>query len=85
MADQEGPLEADNESSQTRKHDQNDDDPPVFRALKGCGDDPEMIRNFFEIDDVGVDIEDSSGMTPLMHASWKGHFKVAKFLLSQVR
>ncbi len=57
---------------------------PVFAAIKECGDDVEKVRNFFEVDGVPVDIEDSIGMTPLMHACWKGHLKLAKFLIKQV-
>jgi len=58
-------------------------DHPVFAAVKECGGDPEKIRNFFEIENVNLDIEDSSGMTPLMHACWKNFPRVVKFLIKQ--
>ena len=59
-------------------------DHPVFAAIKVCNDDIEKVRNFFEVDGVPVEIEDSIGMTPLMHACWKGHINLAKFLIKQV-
>ena len=59
-------------------------DHPVFDAVKGCDGDPEKIRNFFEIDNVDLDIQDSAGMTPLMHACWKNQPKVVKFLINLV-
>jgi hypothetical protein len=71
------------EKSETEENKTNDH--PVFTAIKECGDDIEKIRNFFEVDGVSVEIEDSIGMTPLMHACWKGHINVAKFLIKQVR
>ena len=58
---------------------------PVFQALKDSNDDVELVRNFFEIDGVPVDVQDNAGMTVLMHACWKGYEKMVKFLLKQVR
>ena len=58
---------------------------PVFTAVKECGDDPEKIRNHFEMDNVSVDVEDAAGMTPLMHACWKNYPRVVKFLIGLVR
>ena len=60
------------------------DEHPVFAAIKTCDDDVERVRNFFEVDGVPVEVEDSAGMTPLMHACWKGFPKLAKFLIKQV-
>ena len=60
------------------------DEHPVFQAIKTCDDDVEKVRNFFEVAGVPVEIEDSAGMTPLMHACWKGFAKLAKFLIKQV-
>ena len=31
-----------------------------------------------EVEGVSVELLDGTGMTPLMHASWKGHAAVAK-------
>ncbi len=60
---------------------------PVFEVIKKT--DPgkviEAVRNFFEVDGVSIEIEDNSGMTPLMHACWKGNLELAKFLIKQVR
>ena len=56
----------------------------MFQAIKDCKDDVELIRNFFEIDGVSVETQDSSGMTVLMHACWKGFEKIVKFLIDQV-
>jgi len=56
-------------------------DHPVFAAVKDCGDDPEKIRNFFEMENVSLEIGDSAGMTPLMHACWKKYPKIVKFLI----
>lgn len=57
---------------------------PVFEALKDSKDDVELVRNFFEIDGVPIDVQDNAGMTALMHACWKGYEKMVKFLLKQV-
>lgn len=70
------------------------DEHPVFEAIKtACNDDKvegnrrsaavEAVRNFFEVDGVPVDIEDNSGMTPLMHACWKGNAELTAFLINQ--
>jgi hypothetical protein len=32
---------------------------------------------------VSVELEDSHGMTPLMHAAWKGSPEITEFLLKQ--
>ena len=75
-------TEAKDESAVT---DSKPDEHPVFQAIKTCGDDVEKVRNFFEVAGVPVEIEDSAGMTPLMHACWKGFAKLATFLIKQVR
>ena len=64
------------------KEDSNDH--PVFQAIKDCKDNVELVRNYFEFDGLSVETMDSSGMTVLMHACWKGFEKVVKFLLKQV-
>lgn len=56
-------------------------DHPVFKAVDDG--DMERIQNFLEVEGLSVELEDSTGMTPLMHASWKGHAAVTKYLLSQ--
>ena len=60
---------------------------PVFEAIKTSKPENaiENCRNFFEIDGVNIEILDNSGMTPLMHACWKGNVALAKFLLEQVK
>lgn len=60
-------------------------DHPVFAAIKTCEDDIEKVRNFFEVDGVPLDLEDSDGLTPLMHACWKAFKKLTAFLLKMVR
>lgn len=62
------------------------DDHPLFQVIKtsDAGQVVENVRNFFEIDNVSVEIKDSSGMTPMMHACWKGNLDLAKFLIKQV-
>ena len=57
----------------------------MFQAIKDSKDDVELVRNFFEIEGVSVETQDSSGMTVLMHACWKGYEKIVKFLTKQVR
>ena len=57
---------------------------PVFEAIKSSNDDVETVRNYFEIDGVPVEKEDSAGMTVLMHACWKGYGNIVKFLIKQV-
>ena len=57
---------------------------PVFEAIKDSKDDVELIRNFFEIDGIPVEKQDTSGMTVLMHACWKGYENIVKFLIKQV-
>ena len=60
---------------------------PVFDAIKTSKPENaiENCRNFFEIDGVNIEILDNSGMTPLMHACWKGNVALAKYLLEQVK
>ena len=59
---------------------------PLFELIKTS--EPETVvdnvRNYFEIDGISIEIMDSSGMTPLMHACWKGNIAFAKFLIGQV-
>ena len=73
------------EQPETKKPvDEDKDEHPVFEALKNSKDNVEDIRNFFEIDGLSIEMEDSAGMTVLMHACWKGYEKIAKFLIEQV-
>lgn len=65
---------------------------PVFDVIAECGDsdDPFALLEFFEGSDAArrldkADVEDASGMTPLMHAAWKGKPKMTKFLIDHVR
>ncbi len=62
-------------------------DHPLFGVLKSSKAENviEDIRNYFEVDNVSVEIMDSSGMTPLMHACWKGNVDLVKFLIKLVR
>jgi len=79
--------EKDSATEESEKDDttkENVKDHPVFEAIKDCKDDVELIRNFFEIDGLSVEKLDSSGMTVLMHACWKGFEKIVKFLIKQV-
>ena len=64
----------------------NHEEHPVFAELKKAKPEEaiEAIRNFFELDGVSIEISDNSGMTPLMHACWKGNLDLAKFLINQV-
>ena len=56
-------------------------DHPVFKTI--ADGDMETMRNYFEVEGVSLEVEDGTGMTPLMHASWKGQQDVAKYLLKQ--
>jgi len=58
---------------------------PLFEVIKNSKPEEviEDVRNFFEIDGVSIEILDSSGMTPLMHACWKGNVNFAQFLIEQ--
>ena len=44
-----------------------------------------LLKNNKDGDGVNIEILDNSGMTPLMHACWKGNVALAKFLLEQVK
>ena len=59
---------------------------PVFQVLKDSIEEEVInnVRNFFEVDGVSIEVLDGSGMTPLMHACWKGYLDLAKFLIKQV-
>lgn len=46
-------------------------DHPVFKTIDNG--DLERIQNYFEIEGLSIELEDQHGMTPLMHASWKGN------------
>lgn len=56
-------------------------DHPVFKTI--ADGDMETMRNYFEVEGVSLELEDGTGMTALMHASWKGQQDVAKYLLKQ--
>ena len=56
-------------------------DHPVFKTI--TDGDMESMRNYFEVEGVSLELEDQHGMTPLMHASWKGRQDVAKYLIKQ--
>ena len=56
-------------------------DHPVFKAI--ADGDMETMRNYLEVEGVSLEVEDGTGMTPLMHASWKGQQAIAKYLLKQ--
>ena len=56
-------------------------DHPVFKTI--IDGDMESMRNYFEVEGVSLELEDNTGMTPLMHASWKGKYEVAKYLITQ--
>ena len=56
-------------------------DHPVFKTV--ADGDMETMRNYFEVEGVSLELEDGTGMTPLMHASWKGQQDVARYLLRQ--
>jgi len=56
-------------------------DHPVFKKVEDG--DLETVQNYFEVEGLSLEIEDQHGMTPLMHASWKGTVEVAKYLLKQ--
>ena len=56
-------------------------DHPVFKKVEDG--DLETVQNYFEVEGLSLEIEDQHGMTPLMHASWKGTIEVAKYLLKQ--
>ena len=67
---------SDKEDSRKTVHDH-----PVFKTI--ADGDMETMRNYFEVEGVSLELEDGTGMTPLMHASWKGQQEVAKYLLKQ--
>lgn len=56
-------------------------DHPVFKTI--ADGDTESMKNYFEVEGVSLEIEDQHGMTPLMHASWKGKHDIAKYLIKQ--
>ena len=64
----------------------NENEPEVFKVLKDSKEDEAIdnVRNFFEVQGVNIEVLDGSGMTPLMHACWKGYLDLAKFLIKQV-
>jgi len=56
-------------------------DHPIFKKVEDG--DLETIQNYFEVEGLSLELEDQHGMTPLMHASWKGTEEVVKYLLKQ--
>ncbi len=55
---------------------------PVFAKLESG--DIEDVKNLIEVEGVSVEIEDNHGMTPLMHAAWKGRLDLSQYFLQQV-
>ena len=78
--------EPSNHPTKTDADDKTKNEHPVFEKIKESQpkDVVENVRNFFEVDGVSVEIIDGSGMTPLMHACWKGNLEFTKFLIKQV-
>ena len=56
-------------------------DHPVFQKVEDG--DLETIQNYFEVEGLSLEILDQHGMSPLMHASWKGTYDVTKYLIKQ--
>jgi len=56
-------------------------DHPIFKKVEDG--DLESVQNLIEVEGVSVEILDQHGMTPLMHAAWKGTEEVAEYLLKQ--
>jgi len=56
-------------------------DHPIFKKV--ADGDLEAVQNFLEVEGISVELEDQHGMTPLMHAAWKGNEDVAKYLVKQ--
>jgi len=81
-------VPAEKSSEKVQKEEETKDDPnvhPVFNLIKKTEADKVIgaVRNYFELEGVSVEIMDGSGMTPLMHACWKGNVDLAKFLINQ--
>ena len=52
-------------------------DHPIFKKVDDG--DMEGLQNYIEVEGVSVEIPDQNGMTPLMHACWKGHTAIVRF------
>ena len=72
---------SDNETVTEEKKEEVIHDHPVFKTI--ADGDMETMRNYFEVEGVSLEKEDQHGMTPLMHASWKGKYDIAKYLIKQ--
>jgi len=54
----------------------------VFAAITSTKeDDPNSARTILDADPTALEAVDDTGMTPLMHASWKSKLKTLKMLL----
>ena len=59
---------------------------PVVEAITGLPeDDPEAVRAALAENPGSLERLDESGMTPLMHACWKGKKSTVKMILDMVR
>ena len=68
--------EASSAAEPVKKKDVVRHDHPIFKSVDDG--DMERLQNFLEVEGVSVELLDGTGMTPLMHASWKGHAAVTK-------
>lgn len=56
-------------------------DHPIFARIESG--DLDGVKNYLEVEGVSVEIEDKHGMTPLMHAAWKGRLDMTQYFLQQ--
>jgi len=57
------------------------DEHPIFKFIEEGNLD--AVQKQIDVEGVSIETEDSHGMTPLMHASWKGRTDIVEFLLKQ--
>ena len=57
------------------------DEHPIFKFIEE--ENLDAVQKQIDVEGVSIETEDSHGMTPLMHASWKGRTDIVEFLLKQ--
>ena len=69
------------ENEQSMDKETKKEEHPIFKLIEEGNID--AVQKQIDVEGVSIETEDSHGMTPLMHASWKGRTDIVEFLLKQ--
>ncbi len=79
------PFEVLDSPDKAKEEDEKKSVHPVVEAICRPEDDPDGVRAAMEANPGSLEVADDTGMTPLMHAAWKGKPRTTKMLIDMVR